>query len=72
MNTIWWCPVCTRTYRDGQQRTAGPVKLCAYKDCNCLAEMAQINWQSVRKSQPLLPAIPESNHRYAVNNVAWR
>ena len=72
MNIIWWCPVCTRTYRDGQQRNSGPVKLCAYRDCDCWADIAQINWNSIRQKEPLLPLIPETNRRYVIKNVAWK
>jgi hypothetical protein len=72
MTTIWWCPVCSRTYRDGQQRKAGSVRLCAYPDCNCWADIAQIDWNSIRQREPMLPVVPEVNKRYQVEDVVWK
>ncbi|MDB6054736.1 MAG: hypothetical protein JWN25_2259 [Verrucomicrobiales bacterium] len=76
MNQQWWCPKCHRTYLEGQQRGARPMRLCHYSDCNCVADFSQISWANLRNFDPTLQETPGVGMRYeisaAVMQQAWK
>lgn len=61
-----WCMHCERTYKRGEHRMFGGIRMCPYPDCGGDTFSDSWDWDHFRDPLPQYPAIPEHGVKYTM------